>query len=85
MSDGWRERQEGNKESSGINGASQAVAAWCHWGERADKEDMGREAKGGMEGSGEQRTIKIGKVSSESGDGILNSQSSRTASASQFN
>ena len=52
--------------------------------ERADKEDMG-EGGEGREGSGEQRTIKIGKVSSESGDGILNSQSSRTASASQFN
>ena len=43
-------------------------------GERADKEDK--------EGRGEQRTIKIGKVSSGSGDGILNSQSSRSATMS---
>ena len=64
-------RQEGNKESSGINGASQAVA-WCHWGER--EREWARRIWGGegREGSGEQRTIKIGKVSSESGDGILN-------------
>ena len=53
--------------------------------EGADKEDMGREAKGRRGEEGEQRTIKIGKVSSESGDGILNSRSSRTASTSPFN
>ena len=39
-------RQEGNKESSGINGASQKVGGVVPLGrERADKEDMGREAK----------------------------------------
>ena len=83
--DGERGKR-GIRSHLGLMAHRRPWVAWCHWGERerADKEDMG---EGGevREGSGEQRTIKIGKVSSESGDGILNSQSSRTASASSFN